>query len=99
MPHLQVGLSIAGAVDPPLTRDEIRRQPGLADLTIATIVFDGMPVQDAVNFAAFIVRTTIGMATFEAGSPTCGGPLQVATIFQETGFEWVLEPAIAVFEP
>ncbi len=59
-------------------------------------VFDGMPVQDAVNFAVYIVQTTIGLATFEVGPPTCGGPLQVATILPEDGFKWVLNPQIAV---
>jgi hypothetical protein len=60
------------------------------------VAFDGMPVQDALNFAVFIVRTTIGMATFEVGAPTCGGPLQVATILPDSGFEWVVNPQISV---
>jgi hypothetical protein len=60
------------------------------------IVFDGMPVQDAVNFAVFIVNTTVGTATFEIGVPSCGGPLQLATIFPDEGFKWVLNPQITV---
>jgi hypothetical protein len=60
------------------------------------VVYDGMPVQDAVNFASFILRTTIGMSTFEVGVPSCGGPLQVATILPTIGFHWVAKPEISV---
>jgi hypothetical protein len=62
----------------------------------AQVVFDGMPVQDAVNFAVYIVQTTVGMSTFEVGPPICGGPLQVATILPDSGFEWVLNPKITI---
>lgn len=62
----------------------------------AAVVIDGMPVQDAINFAVFILRTTIGMSTFEAGPPSCGGPLQVAIILPDSGFEWVMNPKFEV---
>ena len=58
------------------------------------VVYDGMPVQDAVNFAIFILQTTIGISTFEIGSPSCGGPLQVATVLPEAGFKWIAEPSL-----
>jgi len=64
----------------------------------SAVVFDGMPVQDAINFAAYIVRVTIGLATFEAGPPSCGGPLQVAAILPDSGFEWVMNPTFAVHD-
>ena len=60
------------------------------------VIYDGMPVQDAVNFCGYILSTTIGYTTFELGVPTCGYPLQVATILADTGFEWVERPAIGV---
>ncbi len=56
------------------------------------IPYNAMPVQDAINFADFVLRTTIGYVSFQAGVPTCGGPLQVAVILPETGFQWVAEP-------
>jgi hypothetical protein len=62
----------------------------------AQVAFDGMPVQDAVDFAVYIVRTTVGLSQFEVGPPSCGGPLQVATILPDSGFEWVLNPKISV---
>lgn len=60
------------------------------------VIYDGMPVQDAINFAVFILMTTIGMATFEAGPASCGGPLQVATILPDEGFRWIEEPTLTV---
>jgi hypothetical protein len=60
------------------------------------VVLDAMPLQDAINYAAFILRTTIGMATFEAGAPSCGGPLQVAIILRDKGFEWIENPKLEV---
>jgi hypothetical protein len=76
-----------------VTQDVIDQ--ALGDLQ-TNVVFDGMPVQDAANFARYIVETTVGIATFDAGTASCGGPLQVATILPEAGFEWVLKPKIGV---
>jgi hypothetical protein len=68
--------------------------------TVATmespVMYDGMPVQDAINFAVYILRTTIGMANAEIGPPSCGGPLQLATILPEGNFEWVEKPVLHV---
>ena len=60
------------------------------------VAYDGMPVQDAINFVGFILRTTIGVASFEVGPPGCGGPLQLAVILPERGFVWLqqLEPTV-----
>ncbi len=58
------------------------------------IVYDGMPLQDAVNFARFILNTTIGISSFELGVPSCGGPLQVAAITSNNGFEWIDPPRV-----
>lgn len=59
----------------------------------APIVFDGMPVQEAIDFAVFILQTTINMAKFEIGPPSCGGPLWVAVISPLTKFQLVQRPA------
>lgn len=60
------------------------------------IVYDGMPVQDSINFATFILNTTIGISSFEIGVPSCGGPLQVATILPQSGFSWIAEPKLVI---
>lgn len=58
----------------------------------AQVIFDSMPVQDAIDFATHILRTTIEFASFEIGPTPCGGQLQVAAITLEDGFQWVNEP-------
>ncbi len=62
------------------------------------VVYDGMPVQDAINFAVFILNTTIGLSSFEVGNPMCGGPLQVSMILpdSEDGIEWIEKPKLSV---
>lgn len=58
---------------------------------IMLIPFGNMHLQDAADFAAFVLRTTIGYNQFEIGDTTCGGSLQVAAINPEKGFQWVQE--------
>jgi hypothetical protein len=60
------------------------------------IMIDGMPVQDAINFAVYILEAAIGWAMFAVGAASCGGPLQVATILADAGFAWVARPEPAV---
>jgi hypothetical protein len=67
----------------------------LDDLEIDTM-FEGMPVQDAVDYAVFVLKTTIGYATFSTAVSPCGGPLQVVTIRPDSGFTWLLEPEVRV---
>jgi hypothetical protein len=60
------------------------------------VLFDAMPIQDTIDFAKHILRTTISVVTFEVGSPSCGEPLQLAVILRRTGFQWVEEPRFHV---
>lgn len=55
-----------------------------------------MPLQDAVDLALFLVRTTIEMQRFSdginmaPGAPaSCGGPIDVAVIEPNDGFRWI----------
>ena len=43
-------------------------------------MFDGMPLQDAVDFANYAVQLTIGRFRFAAGVPVCGGNVDIAVI-------------------
>jgi hypothetical protein len=65
----------------------------LGDLEMP-VIFDGMPVQDAINFAVYILKTTIGYTEFSVGVPPCGGPLQIATILPDDGFRWIAKPEL-----
>jgi hypothetical protein len=58
------------------------------------VIFDGMPVQDAVDYATFILKTTIGYTRFASDVSPCGGPLQVATILPDNGYEWLEQPVL-----
>ena len=69
-----------------------------ADLE-ASVLYDGMPVQDAINFATFILQTTIAYTAFEVGPASCGRPLQVATILADEGFQWIAKPELRVAHP
>jgi hypothetical protein len=69
----------------------------LDDLGI-DVVFDGMPVQDAVEYSTFILNTTIGYTTFSMELSPCGGPLQVATILPDRTFNWLAKPEVHMKE-
>ncbi len=55
----------------------------------AQIIYDGMPLQDAIHLCRLILSTTVGVAKFEAGNQTCGGPLDIAVITRSEGFGWI----------
>ena len=67
----------------------------------AKVMIDLMPLQDAINFAVYVLRTTIGFTSFEIGPTTCGGQLQLAVISeeaQEARFQWVSRPEFRIPE-
>jgi hypothetical protein len=54
-------------------------------------------LQDAIDFAMFIIRTTIDMQRFSDGTlgnagsfPTCGGPIRVLSVTRG-GVEWIAD--------
>jgi hypothetical protein len=65
--------------------DEIRRL--LAKLQYP-VFFDGMPLQDAIDYAVYLVNVVIGRFRFVVGAPLCGGEIDVAVITPNT-FTWV----------
>ena len=78
-----------------LTQEELENVLRPEDLE-GQVIFDGMPLQDGINFAVYILETTIGWSTFQLFAPACGGPLQVATISADNGFDWIAKPALSV---
>jgi len=61
------------------------------------VIYEHMPIQDAINFAVYILETTIGVVTFESSpAPSCGGALQVAVILPSKGWQWIKEPQLIV---
>jgi hypothetical protein len=59
-------------------------------------LYDGMPVQDAVNFANYILRVTIGYTEFSVGHSACGGPIQLATVLPDEEFKWIERPDLRI---
>jgi len=63
------------------------------------IIFDGMPIQDAIDLSKFIVSTTIGLSRFEIGPQSCGGPIDIAVVLpngKNSGFQWIQQKSLGV---
>jgi hypothetical protein len=78
------------------------QEAGLSDQQIESMIGPiewflsqpGMPLQDAVNLVDYLLSTTMGLSTFVEPNPTCGGPLQVATVLPDRGFTWMSQPEL-----
>lgn len=46
----------------------------------SNVAYHGMPVQDAIKFVEFILKTTIGLVSFEIGVPSCSEPIRIAVV-------------------
>ena len=53
------------------------------------VVFPGMPLQDAIDFARFLVETATKMQRYAVGAEQVGGPIQLASITHEDGFRYI----------
>lgn len=51
------------------------------------LVFDGMPIQDAIDFAEYAINITIGWFRFGLGPPLCGGDIDIGVI-TPMDFQW-----------
>jgi hypothetical protein len=56
------------------------------------VLFDGMPLQDAIDYACYVVNVTIGRFRFVVGAPLCGGEIDLAVITPSV-FTWVRRKA------
>ena len=61
------------------------------DSYTSPFVFDAMPIQEAIDFVVFILRTTVDVSKFESGMSSCGGPLWIL-LLTRNGSEWVERP-------
>lgn len=48
-----------------------------------------MTLQDAIDYAVFLIRTTIEYQTFATMIPTCGGEIDILVITYGKGLEWI----------
>jgi hypothetical protein len=57
----------------------------------ARIDFGNLPLQDAIDFAAYLVNIQSGRAKFSEGVPTVGGRTHIGLITREDGFRMIDE--------
>jgi len=65
---------IAGLLYPKQMRNKNRE---VKPIPTAPIIWDTMPIQDAIDFAIYAVRTTIDTIRFQARPKNVGGPIDV----------------------
>lgn len=57
---------------------------------VETLILPAAPIQDAIDFARFMVETTKGFIRFAVvRAKTVGGPVEIAAITKHEGFKWV----------
>ncbi|MFZ5450249.1 MAG: hypothetical protein ACOZF2_00030 [Thermodesulfobacteriota bacterium] len=61
------------------------------------IIFDGMPLQDAIDYAEYAVQVVIGRFRFGPGPPLCGGDIDIAVV-TPNNFEWAKRKLWAIKE-
>ena len=61
------------------------------------LVFDGMPLQDAIDFANYAIQVVIGAFRFGIGPQLCGGAVDIAVITPTT-FRWAQRKQWAITE-
>ncbi|MCD6282622.1 hypothetical protein J7J84_03315 [bacterium] len=79
-----------------IDRDTIETWAGKAAGELP-LIFDGMPLQDAIDFANFAVQVTIGVCRFRVGPPVCGGDVDIAVITPGK-FHWAQRKQWAIKE-
>lgn len=53
------------------------------------IPFDGMPLQEGINYVKFCLDIMINQSKFVIGAPTCSGNVRIAVVRQDCGVEFV----------
>ncbi len=96
-PYSAVALGMTSQVMQELTKRGATKQQiqSLMNRAGMSVIFDGMPLQDAVNYAVYILEVTIGWAAFQQGERSCGHPLQVACL-RPGHWEWVAQPSLTL---
>ncbi|MGD0971534.1 MAG: hypothetical protein ABSA04_09070 [Desulfobaccales bacterium] len=61
------------------------------------IIFDGMPLQDAIDYAEYAVQVVIGRFRFGLGPALCGGEIDIAVV-TPGNFEWAKRKLWAIKE-
>ena len=60
------------------------------------VPFAAMPLQEGIDYTAFLLDMMILQHRFVFGAPTCGGNVRIAVIRKHEGFQWVTGRAYQV---
>lgn len=82
LPDALVRLGVDPAVVP-AAMNEIRKH------LLVPFVQPGMPFQDAIDLAEFLIDATVQFVRFNPGADTVGGPVDIAGITKHEGFKWI----------
>lgn len=63
------------------------------------IIFEAMPLQDAIDYATWLANIAIGRFRFVVGAATVVGPVDVAIITRHEGFQWVVRKRPEMYSP
>ena len=54
-----------------------------------TIPYESLPLQDCIDLAAFLIRTTIVAQNLSVGQHGVGGSIEIVTITPQEGLQWI----------
>jgi hypothetical protein len=68
-------------------------------IPIATPNYQFLSLHDAIDYAYFLVHTTIEYQRFATMMPTCGGEIEIAVITYSEGFRWIRKRKLELSYP
>lgn len=77
---------ITGLINPIIIKDPQGKQQIIKPAS--PIIWDAMPLQDAIDFSIFAIRTTIDTIRFQARPKNVGGPIDVLVMTPD-GAKWI----------
>lgn len=54
-----------------------------------SVISPGMPLQDVIYLAEYLVDTAIKFTKYRPGAQTVGGPIEIVVISKHEGFKWI----------
>ena len=56
--------------------------------------FNAFSLQDAIDYAKFLIRTTADFQRFSGEMPTVGGEIDIALVTNNRGFQWIAQKSL-----
>jgi hypothetical protein len=81
-PHEQIGCTISGDI----SVVQLLWVPGTRGAN-----YEVFSLQDAIDYAKFLIRTTADHQRFSGNLPTVGGDIDIALVTNHRGFQWIAQ--------